>query len=43
MLIRWNKASIALIDRGAYPWAAFMVVIIGLILIGAVVGLFVPR
>ena len=35
-LIKWNKVSVGLIDRSAYPWAVLMVVTMGLMLIGAV-------
>jgi len=43
MLIRWNKASMRLFDRGAYLWAVVMVVLFGLMLIGAIASVFVPR
>ncbi len=32
-----------LLGHGAYPWAVFMVITIGLMLIGAIAMLFVPR
>lgn len=32
-----------LIDRGAYPWAVLMVITMGLMLVGAIAMLFVPR
>ncbi len=32
-----------LLGRGAYPWAVVMVVTMGLMLIGAIAMLFVPR
>jgi hypothetical protein len=32
-----------LLDRVAHPWAVFMVVTMGLMLIGAIAMLFVPR
>jgi hypothetical protein len=43
VLIRWNKASMRLLDHGAYPWAVYMVITMGLMLIGAIAMLFVPR
>jgi hypothetical protein len=42
-IMRWNKASMTLLDRGTYPWAVLMVVTMGLMLIGAIAMLFGPR
>jgi hypothetical protein len=42
-LTKWNTVSMRLLDRAAYPWAVLMVVTMGLMLIGAVAMLFVPR
>ena len=40
---RWEKALMGMLDRGVYLWAVFMVVTIGVMLIGAIAMLFVPR